>query len=90
MAAPKLAAFETEPADEFEDVALLLESNPEQQSSRNALSWKDRLMSYFARGNARSHTGFEKLDQSDDAQEGSHRTQGMGWSNSNSMCLVAY
>lgn len=79
MAAPKFETCETESAgEEFEDVALLLESNLEQQSSRSSPSWKDKLMSYFARGNARSHTGFEKLDQSDDVQEGSHRTQGTG------------
>lgn len=77
MAAPKLTAFETEPAEEFEDVALLLESDPEQQSSRRPYSWKDKVLNYFARGNARSLTGFEKLKQSDDLQEGSQRMQGV-------------
>ena len=72
----KLAAFETEPADDFEDVALLLEPEQEQQGSRRPPSWKDRFLNYFARGSARSHTGFEKLDQSDDVQEGSQRRQG--------------
>lgn len=77
MAAPKLTAFETEPADEFEDVALLLESNPEQQSSRKHSSRKDKIFNYFTRGNSRSHVGFEKLDQSDEVQSGSQRTQGV-------------
>ena len=77
MAAPKSTAFETEPADEFEDVALLLESDPEQQSSRKKPSRKDKFLNYFTRGNPRSHTGFEKLDQSDDVQSGSQRTQGV-------------
>ena len=95
MAAPKFETCETESAgEEFEDVALLLESNLEQQSSRSSPSWKDKLMSYFARGNARSHTGFEKLDQSDNVQEGSHRTQGTGClhfkQQQNSMCFVSY
>ena len=77
MAAPKLTAFETEPAEEFEDVALLLESDPEQQSSRRPPSWKDKVLNYFARGNARSVTGFEKLEQSDDVAEGPQRKQGV-------------
>lgn len=77
MAAPKSTAFETEPADEFEDVALLLESDPEQQSSRKQPSRKDKFLNYFTRGNSRSHAGFEKLDQSDDMQSGSQRTQGV-------------
>ena len=44
MAAPKLTAFETEPAEEFEDVALLLESDSEQQSSRRPPAWKDKVL----------------------------------------------
>lgn len=77
MTAPKVTAFETEPADEFEDVALLLESDPEQQSSRKHPSRKDKFLNYFIRSNTRSHAGFEKLDQSDGMQSSSQRTQGM-------------
>lgn len=77
MAAPKLTALETEPAEEFEDVALLLESDPEQQSSRRPPSWKEKFLNQFARGKARSHTGFEKLEQSDGVHEGSQRVQGI-------------
>ena len=88
----KFTAFETEP-DDFEDVALLLEPDQEQQSNRRPRSWKDRFLQYFARGGARSHTGFEKLDQTDNAQEGSQRSQGVDlgmFSYSNLMqCLKA-
>lgn len=77
MAAPKLTAFETQTAEEFEDVALLLESDPEQQSSRRPPSWKDKVLNRFARGKMRSLTGFEKLEQSDDVQEDSQRVQGI-------------
>ena len=72
----KFTAFETEP-DDFEEVALLLEPDQEQQSNRRPLSWKDTFLQYFIRGGARSHTGFEKLDQTESAQEGSRRRQGV-------------
>lgn len=72
----KFTAFETEP-DDFEEVALLLEPDQQQGSNQGPLSWKDRLLQYFAWGGARSHTGFEKLDQTENAQEGSHRRQGV-------------
>lgn len=72
------ASLEAE-ADDFEDVALVVEPDNQQQSSRRPLSWKDRLLEYFAWGGARSHTGFEKLDQSDTGDEAPGRRQGTSW-----------
>ena len=75
----KFTPLETE-TDDFEDVALLVDPDQEQpQSSRRPLSWKDKLLEYFAWGGARSHTGFEKLDQLDTGDVASGRTQGTGF-----------
>ncbi len=67
------AAFETD-VDDFQDVALLLETD--QQHSRKQPSWTSRFLELFARGGPREHAGFEKLDQADDSFEESGRQQG--------------
>lgn len=69
------AAFETD-VDDFEDVALLLETDQQQQHSRKQPSWTSRFLKLFARGGPREHAGFEKLDQTDDSFEASGRQQG--------------
>ena len=69
------AAFETD-VDDFEDVALLLETDQQQQHSRKQPAWTSRFLELFARGGPREHAGFEKLDQADDSFEESGRQQG--------------
>ncbi len=78
MAASKAnspTAFEVE-TDDFEDVALLLEPDQEQQHTRQRPSLKSRFLELFARGGPREHKGFEKLDQTEDDVEQSGRKQG--------------
>lgn len=69
---------------DFEDVALLLETDQQQQHSRKQPSWTSRFLELFARGGPREHAGFEKLDQTDDSFEASGRQQGEACS---TLCL---
>ena len=71
----KFTPLETE-ADDFEDVALLLDLDQQQTHKARGTSWKQRLFALVARDGARSHTGFQKLDQSDNAEQTSGRRQG--------------
>ena len=74
--ATQCGVFETE-LDDFEDVALLLEPDLEQQQhSRDRPSLKSRFLEFFARGGSREHTGFDKLNQTEDSHEVSGRKEG--------------
>ena len=73
------ATFETD-IDDFEDVALLLETDQQQQHSRKQPAWTSRFLELFARGGPREHAGFEKLDHADDGVEESGRKRGQACS----------
>lgn len=72
--AKSVAAFETDVDDDFEDVALLPNSDQPQHSSRAAPSWKSKLFSWLPSDAFTGRDGFEKLDQTDDASEVSRQT----------------
>ena len=69
------AAFETD-IDDFEDVALLLEPDQEQQQSRKRPSWKSQVLDILGRGGRRERAGFEKLQQAEDELNDSGRKTG--------------
>lgn len=68
------AAFETDVNDDFEDVALLPDSDQPQHSTNAAPSWKSKLFSWVPSDGFTGRDGFQKLDQTDDASEVSRQT----------------
>ena len=70
MAKP-VAAFETEVEDDFEEVALLPDSDQPQQTSRAAPSWRDQLLSWLPTDQFANRTGFEALGQTDESDNAS-------------------
>ena len=69
-----VAAFETEIEDDFEEVALLPESDQPRSSAKAAPSWKSRLLGWLPSDGFTGRDGFEKLDQTDSASEVSRQT----------------
>lgn len=69
-----IAAFETEIEDDFEEVALLPESDQPRSSGKAAPSWKSRLLGWLPSDGFTGRDGFEKLDQTDSASEVSRQT----------------
>ena len=72
--AARITTFETEVQDDFEDVALLPDSDQSQHTAKAAPSWKTKLLSWLPSDNFTSRDGFEKLQQTDDASEVSRQT----------------
>ena len=70
MAKP-VTAFETEVAEDFEDVALLPDSDQPRQAKQTAPTWRS-MLSWLSRDKVHSREGFQALGQADDNGDAEH------------------